>query len=113
MSKLRTSWPRRILGGGFSSPIGLVIRALLLALFYGVCELAGGREHTTFLSGTAVSSDRDVMASVVYGATYLAAYFGFVLVTPILLLAAAILTAAQRWLGEEPATAEHRAQSPR
>jgi len=77
----------------FLSPRGFVTRALLLTFIFGICELAGWREHTTFISGTATSVDAGINSSVTFGLIYMLAYFGFVLVAPILLLAAAMLAA--------------------
>ena len=51
------------------------------------------REYTTFISGTAASPDGSGSNSAVFGVIYLCAYFGGVLVAPILTLAAAILLA--------------------
>jgi len=81
----------------FLSPLGFVARALLLALVFGACELAGWREHTTFISGTAASAEAGISSSVTLGLIYMLAYFGFVLVAPILLLAAGMLTLWQRF----------------
>ena len=79
----------------FFSPRGFVARALLFALIFGVCELAGWREHTTFISGTAASVDLGISSSVTFGLIYMLAYFGFVLGTPVLLIAAALLTSVR------------------
>lgn len=78
------------------SPRGFVARALLLAVIFAGCELAGWREHTTFISGTATSTSTGLNTSATLGLIYLLAYFGFVLAAPILLLAAAILSGLQR-----------------
>ena len=86
---------KRMVRAGFLSPIGLVLRALLLAAVFVVCEAAGLREHTTFLSGTAASAGK-WEASVVWGVIYILSYLGFVLLTPILLIAAAVLVAWQK-----------------
>lgn len=85
------------------SPRGFLLRALLLAIFFGAVHVAGWREHTTFLSGTAASTDTSVNTSVVLGLVYMAAYFGFVLLTPILILAAGILAGLGAWR-ERPAS---------
>ena len=80
----------------FLSPLGLVARALLLAVLFAACELAGFREHTTFISGTAASVDAGISSSVTLGLIYMLAYFGFVLATPILLIAAGLLAVFRR-----------------
>jgi hypothetical protein len=81
----------------FSSP-GFVARALLLVLIFGACELAGWREHTTFISGTAPSADAGINSSVTFGVIYMLAYFGCVLVAPVLLLAAGFLAIRKRFM---------------
>jgi hypothetical protein len=77
------------------SPRGLVARAVLLAAIYAVCEAAGLRENTTFLSGTQATSTWN--DTVWRGLVYLFAYFGFVLAAPILFIAAALLAAWERF----------------
>ncbi len=78
------------------SPRGLAARAVLLVVIYAVCEVAGLRENTTFLSGTQGANAWN--STVVLGLLYLFAYHGFVLAAPILLIAAALLTAWERLL---------------
>lgn len=73
------------------SPGGFIARAVLIAFFFVICQAAGWREHTTFLSGTTASEGGSANASTLLGVIYMASYFGFVLLTPILLLAAAFL----------------------
>lgn len=78
------------------TPGGLLVRAALIALFFAACHLAGWREHTTFISGTPTSGGSQVNTSIVLGVVYMAGYFGFVLLTPILTLAAGLLFAFER-----------------
>lgn len=73
------------------SPLGLAVRALVVALVFVLCHSLGWREHTTFISGSEVAVDSDRGLSILGGVTYMAAYFGAVLVSPILLLAAIVL----------------------
>jgi hypothetical protein len=87
---------RELIRAPFFSPSGLVTRALLLVVLFGLCELAGWREHTTFISGTAPSVDAGISSSVTFGLIYMLAYFGFVLVAPILLIATVLLVAFWR-----------------
>ena len=96
---MKQSWPaklRSLLRAELLSPKGFLVRAFWLVVFFAVCHAAGLREHTTFLSGTAASADGNVNSSAVFGMIYLCAYFGFVLVAPILVLAAAMLMSWQR-----------------
>ena len=87
---------RKLIRAPFLSPTGFLTRALLLAIFFGVCELAGWREHTTFISSTATSAEAGSNSSVTFGLVYMLAYFGFVLAAPILLMAAGLLMAWER-----------------
>ena len=82
---------RELVRAPFLSPAGLVARALLLVVVFGLCEFAGWREHTTFISGTAPSVDAGISSSLTFGLIYMLAYFGLVLVAPILFLAASFV----------------------
>ena len=77
---------------GFLSPKYLLLRALALGLIFGVVHIAGLRDYSAFLSGTAASVSAGMKLSSFYGMIYIAAYIGCVVVAPILLLAAALLT---------------------
>ena len=91
---------RELSGCGIFSPKGF----LTLALFFAVCHVVGLREHTAFISGTAASPDGSESSTMVFGVIYLCAYFGCVLLAPILVLAATILFAWQRqFAAPEPA----------
>lgn len=70
---------------------GFWIPALALALAYGLAELLGLRRYTTFLSGTPVGGDYQTSAAL--GLLYLALYFGWTVVCPVLALAAVIYAA--------------------
>src|ERR1051325_651691 len=89
-NKMNLNW-RSAIRADFLSSKWLLLRAALLVGLFGFCHAAGLREHTTFLSGTvtAVGMSREV--SIVLGVTYLVAYFGFVLLSPILVLAACLV----------------------
>ena len=78
------------------TPGGLLVRAALIGVFFAACHLAGWREHTTFLSGTPASAGGSVNTSALLGVVYMAGYFGFVLLAPILGLAAGLLFAFER-----------------
>ncbi|MDQ2686669.1 MAG: hypothetical protein M3Y28_02255 [Armatimonadota bacterium] len=67
---------------------GFWIPVLALALAYSLAELLGLRRYTTFLSGTPVGGDYQTSAAL--GILYLALYFGWTVVCPILALAAVI-----------------------
>ena len=72
------------------SPKGMIIRGILIAIVFAVCHALGLREHTSFLSGTSASIETSLNTSAILGVTYIASYFGFVILTPILLIAAGI-----------------------
>ncbi len=97
MNNDKRNWFRRLFSAGFD-PAGLLVRAALVAAFFAVCHLAGWREHTTFLSGTPASADGGANTSAVLGVIYMAGYFGFVLLAPILVIAGGILFAFDRWM---------------
>ena len=80
------------------SPAGLAARAGLLVLVFALCEVAGLREYATFLSGTQQGGQWS--SSVLGGVAYLFAYYGFVLVAPILLIAAGLLAGWRRLAGK-------------
>ncbi len=80
------------------SPKGLVLRAGGIALLFVICELAGLRQFTTFLSGTPVSTSLGLSGSAVLGMLYIIFYLSFVLLVPILLLGALLLAGALKWL---------------
>jgi len=72
------------------SPFGFLVAAALIAACYGAAHLAGLRDDTSVLSGTAPSG------SAARGLLYVALHFAFVLAAPILALAALLLAAVER-----------------
>ncbi len=66
---------------------GLLFRAALWSLAFGVAHLFGLRTYTSLLSGTGSLSPLES----VFGAIYLVLYAGFVTLIPILLIAAGLL----------------------
>ena len=84
-------WLRRLFAARALSPTGLVVRALLIVIVFAICHAAGLREHTTFLSGTPAAAEGSTDRSVFLGMIYIAVYLAFVLITPILALAAVFL----------------------
>ena len=91
-------WLRTAFRAKLFSPLGFLLRVLLVAITFGICHAAGLREHTTFLSGTTTSVVATVDGSVVLGTFYVVAYHAFVLICPSLLLAAALLSLWLKWL---------------
>ena len=90
--------------GAFFSAKYFLVRALALAVLFLAAHLAGLREYTTFISGTSGGPDVSMQTSALYGATYLALYMGCVVLAPILLLAAGLLVALEKFQ-------EHRANT--
>jgi hypothetical protein len=74
------------------SPLGFLRSAALVVGLFAALHVAGARESTSVLSGTASSS-----GAVFLGGAYAAAYFGTVLGAPIVVIAAALF-AASLWL---------------
>ncbi len=87
---------RRAVGAKVFSPAGFLVRALLIAVAFAVCHFVGLREHTSFLSGTTASVSGGMDRSLLLGTLYIAVYLAFVLLCPILLIAAALLALWQR-----------------
>ena len=85
LNSLKTSTTAPVL-----SPRGMIVRAALIALTFGICHCLGLREHASFLSGTSASVDTSLTLSAVLGVAYIATYLGFVIVAPILLIASGI-----------------------
>lgn len=88
---------RRWLTEAFSAR-GLLLRAALIALAYGVCHLLGWRDYTSILSGTVPASDGVALRNLhsLLGLLYVFAYFAFVLIAPILAIAGMLMALAER-----------------
>src|SRR5262249_11704373 len=80
----------------FLSPRDLVQRAIVIAIAFSIVHLAGLRDFTSVLNGTIGSTRLNWTASAFLGLIYVTAYLGVVLLVPILLLAASVLTLQQR-----------------
>jgi hypothetical protein len=80
----------------FLSPKDFLRRAALISLVFLVAHLAGLKDYTSFLNGTAASVEMGRGVSAFLGLAYVFAYLGFVPLVPILLLAAAIVAAWRR-----------------
>jgi len=80
------------------SPRGFLLRAAIIGVVFLALHLAGLRDYTSVLNGTAGSAAAGWKISVVLGVSYLIFYLAFVLVVPMLILAAGILALWQRRL---------------
>jgi len=78
------------------SPRGFLLRALVIAGAFLAVHLAGLRDYTSVLNGT-IGPAADWRTSSFLGIAYLVIYLAFVIVAPVLVLAAGILTVWQRW----------------
>jgi len=80
----------------FLSPKDMVRHAVIIAVLYLVVHLAGLREFTSILNGTMGSPELGWTVSAFLGLAYIFAYLAFVLLVPILLLAATFLAVWKR-----------------
>lgn len=94
-TKRKVSRISMVLGRPLLSPRGLLVRAVLIILVFLLCHAAGLREKTSILCGTSPTGDVDDMLSITLAALYMLAYFGALVVAPILLLASGVFTALQ------------------
>ena len=78
--------------------LGLLGLAILFSLVYGFVHVAGLRPYTSILSGSLPPGASSYEEATLLGAAYAASYFGFVLGTPICLLAALVYSVLQRFL---------------
>jgi hypothetical protein len=87
------------------SPKDFVRRAVVVAVIFLTVHLAGLREYTCILNGTSGSVALGRGMSAFLGLAYVFAYLGFVLLVPILLLAAAMLVGWNRLSRNEESAA--------
>jgi hypothetical protein len=79
------------------SPEGFLLRALLIVVLFGASELLGFREYTTFLSGTSGDVSLSWRTASLLGLIHLLLYVASILLAPILVIAAGLLAAWNRW----------------
>jgi len=92
---MKKSFTRRfwdMCGADFFSPKDFLRHAVLIVFVFSVAHLFGLREHTSFLNGTTGSVDLGYELSTLLGITYLVLYFAVVLLVPILVLAAGLVS---------------------
>ena len=78
------------------SPKDFVRRAVTIVIIFLAVHIAGLREYTSILNGTVASAELGRGMSAFLGLAYVFAYLAFVLLVPILLLAAAMLAGWER-----------------
>ena len=87
---------RRLWQAPLCSPTGLLIRAVLLTVTYLGLHLAGWREYTSILCGTAPTGNLSDRYAQVFGLIYVVLHFTVVFGVPILILAAGLLALVGR-----------------
>ena len=75
----------------FCSPKDFLRRAVVICVLFLIAHLAGLREFTSLLNGTTASLELGRQLSVTLGLSYIVLYLAFILLVPILILAAIIL----------------------
>lgn len=85
---------------GFLSPKDLLQRAAAIVVVFLLLHLAGLREFTSVLNGTVGSIALGWRLSSALAAIYIISYLGTVVLAPIMILAAVLLMAWQRWCGK-------------
>ena len=95
---ITTFWRRfRVLWcADFLSAKDLVRRAVVLSIIYLLAQFIGLREFTTVLTGTAGSVQLGWRMSAFLGLLYLCIYLAFVLLVPMLIIAATLLVLYQK-----------------
>jgi hypothetical protein len=88
-------WLRGIVSFQLFSPKGFLICAATFSALFLACHLAGFRGHTGILCGQMPPGSR---LAPFFGMAYVLFYFAFVLLVPVLAIAAAILALLLRLL---------------
>lgn len=88
----------------FLSPKDLLQRAGAISVIFFFLHLAGLREFTSILNGTVGSLALGWKLSAFLAVIYIAAYLAFVVLVPVLVLAALLLLAWERHWKPEPKT---------
>jgi phosphotransferase system glucose/maltose/N-acetylglucosamine-specific IIC component len=83
-------------GADFFSPKDFVRHAILIVLVFAVMHALGLREYTSVLNGTTGSVEMDPTYAALLGIVYILFYLAAILLAPILLIAAGLITAWQR-----------------
>ncbi len=89
---LRSMW-----GAETFSPAAFVLRAVIIAVLFVASEILGLREYTSFLSGTSANVSLSWQTAAILGLIHLMLYVGFILLVPIFLITAGLLTAWKLW----------------
>src|SRR5579862_2115217 len=111
MSKLFPHRKDRRSRGTVASPLYFLEWAAMLTILFVVMQVAGLRDFTSVLNGTVGSTHLSWQSASFLGAAYIFVYLGFVIVVPILILAAGILKVWQRIVATKEAPDESRANT--
>ena len=95
--KIFSNEKRKPRTGEFFSAKYFVARAIALMVLFLIVHLAGLREYTAFLSGTAANPAIGMQTSAFYGMAYIVFYVGAIVAAPILVIAAGILVGWQKF----------------
>jgi len=107
LRKLRRCWRAE-----FFSPKDLLQRAAVIAFIFLLAHLAGLREFTSILNGTVGSVEMSWQQSAFLGALYLILYMAFILLVPVLVIAAVISTAWQKFAVQKKASQNESGTNP-
>jgi len=88
---------RRLWGTETFSPKAFLLRASIITVLYGLSELLGLREYTTFLSGTSANVSLSWLTASSLGLIHLLLYVALILLVPISLITGGLLAAWARW----------------
>ncbi len=77
---------------GFFTSWGMLYRAILIVVIFGIMHFVGWREHTSFITGTISGGYKDI-----FGMAYFIFYAMTVFVAPILIPAAWVMFILERW----------------
>jgi hypothetical protein len=105
MKKLFRNRPAFFQRAGFLSPKDLLQRAFAICVIFLLLHVAGLREYTSVLNGTVGSVALGWKLSGFLAVIYIVAYLAFVVLVPMLILAATILAAWQKYSQTRNATA--------
>ena len=100
---MKNSWMnlRFFWKAAFLSPRDLVCRAFLLSALFLILHLAGLREFASVLNGTMGSIQFGWRFSAFLGAVYIFTYLGFIILVPIFVLGAVLLTIWNRFVAKQ------------
>jgi hypothetical protein len=97
MKKLFENKPAFLQRAEFLSPKDLLQRACAVSVIYLLLHIAGLREYTSVLNGTVGSVALGWKFSGFLAVVYIASYLAFVVLVPIMVIAAVIIALWRHW----------------